>query len=149
MKLLENFRRVVRKLMKYHSRPILTNKNITTTQKLKNFQKMFCEFSVNYRKTAGDSYLTEYPTILFPHFSQVYLSKHANVSVNSKPDHPPRAKPPGNFFDVRIPHPPGKKEVQNPHPRGIFLNYSLQKHEKMRQKSCKTARFYHLQMIKR
>ena len=25
--------------------------------------------------------------------------------------------PPGNFFDRRIPHPSGKKVVQNPHPR--------------------------------
>ena len=43
--------------------------------------------------------------------------------------------PPGNFFDGRIPHSPGKKRVENPHPRayknelkrhprGIFLNYS-------------------------
>ena len=58
-----------------------------------------------------------------------------NVSVNSKPDHAPRAKPPGNFFDRRIPHPPGKKEFKTPtpraykndlkpHPGGIFLNYS-------------------------
>ena len=31
-----------------------------------------------------------------------------NVSVNSKPDHPPpRVKPLGNFFDGRIPHPQG------------------------------------------
>ena len=30
---------------------------------------------------------------------------------------PPRAKPRGNFFDGRISHPPGKKGVQNPHPR--------------------------------
>ena len=48
----------------------------------------------------------------------------------------PRAKPLGNCFDGRISQPPGKKGVQNPHPRacknelkphprGIFLNYSL------------------------
>ena len=54
-----------------------------------------------------------------------------NVSVNSKPDHPP-----GNFFDGRIPHPRAKKEFKTPTPwayknelklhlRGIFLNYSL------------------------
>ena len=30
------------------------------------------------------------------------------VSVNSKPDPSPRAKPPGNFFDGRIPHPRAK-----------------------------------------
>ena len=67
----------------------------------------------------------------------------------------PPGKSAGTFFDERIPHAAGKKKVQTPtprastnelkpHPRGIFLNYSLQKHEKMRQKSCKTARFYHL-----
>ena len=73
---------------------------------------------------------------------------------------PPWAKPQGNFFDGRIPHPPGKKEFKTPtprayenelkpHPQGIFLNYSPQKHDKMRQKSCKTVRLYHLQDIKR
>ena len=44
--------------------------------------------------------------------------------------------PSGNFFDGQIPHPPGKKRVQNPtprayknklkpHPGDIFLNCSL------------------------
>ena len=44
--------------------------------------------------------------------------------------------PPGNFFDGRIPHPPGKKEFKTPTPRayknelkptprGIFFSYSL------------------------
>ena len=42
--------------------------------------------------------------------------------------------PPGNFFDGWIPHPRAKKEFKTPrayknelkpHPRGIFLNYSL------------------------
>ena len=32
---------------------------------------------------------------------------------------PSRAKPPGNFLDGRIPHPPGKKRVQNPDPPGL------------------------------
>ena len=41
-----------------------------------------------------------------------------NVSVNSKPAHPP-SKTPGKFFDGRIPHPSGKKGVQNPHPSGL------------------------------
>ena len=72
-----------------------------------------------------------------------------NVSVDSKPDHPP-----GQFFDGRIPttwakrvqnrHPWAHKNDLKPHPRGIFLNYSLQKHEKRGQKSCKAATFYHL-----
>ena len=35
------------------------------------------------------------------------------VLVISKPDHPPS---PGNFFDGRIPHPPGKKELKTPTP---------------------------------
>ena len=39
------------------------------------------------------------------------------VSVNSKPDHPPRVKPLGNFFDGRIPTPPGQERVQNLTPR--------------------------------
>ena len=39
-----------------------------------------------------------------------------NVSVNSKPDHPLRRKPSGNFFDGRIPHPRAKR-AQNPNPR--------------------------------
>ena len=68
---------------------------------------------------------------------------------------PPPGKTPGNFFDGRIPNPRAKEEFKtptlrpiktskNPTPRGIFLNYSLKKHEKIRQKSCKTAKFYHL-----
>ena len=55
---------------------------------------------------------------------------------------------------------PGKKGVQNPtprayknelkpHPWGIFSIIHYKNMKKMRQKSCKTARFYHLQMIKR
>ena len=49
--------------------------------------------------------------------------------------------------------PPLSSDPDNPPKFGtctgaFLLNYSLQKHEKMRQKSCKTARFYHLQMIK-
>ena len=39
-----------------------------------------------------------------------------NVSVNSKLDHPPRAKPPSDFFDGRIPHPRAKKEFKTPTP---------------------------------
>ena len=31
---------------------------------------------------------------------------------------PSQAKPSGNFFDERIPQPPGQKGVQNPHPPG-------------------------------
>ena len=60
------------------------------------------------------------------------------------------ANPSGNLFDERILHPLGKKDFklpppkpiktsQNPTPGGIFLNDSLQKHEKMRQKSFKTT----------
>ena len=42
-----------------------------------------------------------------------------NVSVNSKPDHPPGAKPPGNLFDGRIPHPRAKKSSKPPPPGPI------------------------------
>ena len=45
-----------------------------------------------------------------------FLPRHY-VSVNSKPGHSPGAKPPGQFFDGRIPHPPGKKEFKTPHTR--------------------------------
>ena len=49
----------------------------------------------------------------------------SNVSVNSKPDHPPLAKPLGNFFVGRIPHPWAKKQIQNPHPRAYKNKLNL------------------------
>ena len=49
--------------------------------------------------------------------NQFVLILYIHVSVNSKPDHPPGAKHPGNFCDGRIIHSLGKKGVQNPHPR--------------------------------
>ena len=42
------------------------------------------------------------------HFKMLFIFNFY-VSVNSKPDHPP-----GNIFDGRIPHPPGKKEFKTP-----------------------------------
>ena len=54
------------------------NKN-TTTKNLRFFWKIFGEFLVNHRQTAGDPYLSKYPTILLPHFSQVYLSKQTKI----------------------------------------------------------------------
>ena len=67
-----------------------------------------------------------------------------NVSVDSKPDHPPGQFLMGEFPTtwskrVQNPHLWTHKNELKPHPKGIFLNYSLQKHEKMRQKSCKAA----------
>ena len=50
------------------------NKNIPTET-----LKIFDEFSASYRQTAVDSYLSMYPTILLPHFSQVYFSKHGKI----------------------------------------------------------------------
>ena len=63
-----------------------------------------------------------------------------------QPDHLP-----GQFFDGRIPYPPDKKEFNPPRPikraktppRGHLPQLFTIKHEKTRQKSCKTARFYH------
>ena len=53
-------------------------KQKTLPQKICNiFQKLFGGFKVNYRKTVGEYYLSKYPTVLAPYFSQVYLSKHA------------------------------------------------------------------------
>ena len=50
----------------------------TVSQNLdKNLSSASFESSVNFRQTAGDSYLIKYPTILVPHLSQVYFSKHA------------------------------------------------------------------------
>ena len=43
------------------------------------FRKLFGGFSVNYQKNVGDYYLNEYPTILVPYFSQVYLSRHSKI----------------------------------------------------------------------
>ena len=53
---------------------------------------------------------------------KISVLKHVgSVSVNSKPDHPPLAKPLENFFNGRI---PWAKKFKTPIPRGIFLNYS-------------------------
>ena len=51
-----------------------------------------------------------------------FCSRHSPfnnyVSVNSKPEHPPAGKLPGNFLKGRIPQPPGTKKVRNPGPWG-------------------------------
>ena len=43
----------------------------TFTKIWKKFRKIFGELSVNYRQTAGDSFLNKYSTILVSHFLQV------------------------------------------------------------------------------
>ena len=53
-------------------------KNITT-KNLKNFWKIFRDFSVSYRQTSGKSYTNKHSTILVQYLSQVYLSKHTKV----------------------------------------------------------------------
>ena len=69
------------------------------------------------------------------HWGDTKMHVGSYVSVNSKPDHPPRQNPLAIFWWANSP-PPGKKGVQNPHPQaykselkphpqGIFLNYSL------------------------
>ena len=67
--------------MNYQSKPVFVRikQKGNTTKNLKNCRKIFDELSVNYRQTSGDSYLVVYPTVLIPHFSQVYLLKHAKV----------------------------------------------------------------------
>ena len=52
--------------------------------------------------------------------------------------------PPGNFFDGRIPHPRAYKNELKPHPQGHVPQLFIIKTWKMRQKSRKTAGFYHL-----
>ena len=60
--------------MKYYSKlNFVRIKQKHYHEKLKYFRKIFGGFSVNYRQTAGDSYLSKYPTILVRHFLQVYL----------------------------------------------------------------------------
>ena len=56
---------------------------------------------------------TEHPPRYCTHIIQGECETY--VSVNSKPDHPP-GKTPRQFFDRRIPHPPGKKEFKTPTP---------------------------------
>ena len=69
------------------------------------------------------------------------------VSVNSKLDHLPRAKPPGNFLMGEFPT-PGKKRAQNPrprayknelkpHPRGHFPQLFTEKNETEVMQNCK------------
>ena len=63
------------------------------------------------------------------------LPKYTNVSVNSKPDHPPGQNPQAIFWWANSPppgqersskpHPQAYKNELKPHPWGIFLNYSL------------------------
>ena len=76
MKLSENFWKTDEK----HSRPnIVRTKQKTLPLKILSFWKISSELSVSSRQTAGDSYLTEYPTVLVPHFSQFYFLKHAKI----------------------------------------------------------------------
>ena len=73
---------------------------------------------------------------------EFYLLMH-NVSVNSKPDHPP-GKPQGNFCErENSPH-PGHKESAKPrpqgkknraHPRGNYFQKSSQRKHKTRNRS--------------
>ena len=62
---------------------------------------------------------TEHPPRYCTHITQGECETY--VSVNSKPDHPP-GKTPGQFFDRRIPHPPGKKEFKTPTPWPIKMS---------------------------
>ena len=66
-RLLENFRKSYEPLFDAHIGENQTNK-IT-----KNFQKIYCEFSVDLRQTVGDSYFNKYLTIPVPRLCQVCL----------------------------------------------------------------------------
>ena len=59
----------------------------------------------------GNFWETLYLSLIKPIHGQKRLTYH-NVSVNSKPDHPP-----GQFFGLANSPPPGQKRVQNPTPR--------------------------------
>ena len=77
------------------------NKNITT-RNLKNFRKMFGQFSENYWKTASDSYLNENPTIFDLYFSQVHFQNRL-MSQSVPTGHIPPGNPGENFLRERIP----------------------------------------------
>ena len=79
-----------------------------------------------WKCNATANYLTESGSWTFEIAGLVSFSCRLYVSVNSKPDHPPRAKSPGNFFDGRIPHPRAKKEFKTPTPRAY--NNELKPH---------------------
>ena len=51
----------------------------TRTKSLKNFRVIFGELSVNYLQTNCEPYLNKYSTILVPHLSQIYISKHGKI----------------------------------------------------------------------
>ena len=56
-------RKMFGKLMKCHSKPnfVIIKPKILPLKNLKNFHKIFGEFSVDYRHTADDSYLNKCP----------------------------------------------------------------------------------------
>ena len=73
-----------------------------------------------------------------PKVAETFCLVKDNVSVNSKPDHPP----PRHFFDGRIPHPRAKgkfktptlrayKNELNPHPRAFssIIHYKNMKND--------------------
>ena len=53
-------------------------KNITT-KNLTSFWKIFGDFSVIDWQTSSKSLMNEHSTILIPHLSHVYLSKHTKI----------------------------------------------------------------------
>ena len=67
--------------MNHHSKPIFVRIEQTVLQqKFTNFHKHFDELVLGkFRQNAGESYSNKSPTILVPHFSEVYLSKHAKI----------------------------------------------------------------------
>ena len=62
----ESCRKIFRKLIKCHSKPIflkIKQKNITAT-----ISEIFGKFLENFRQTVGDFCLNKDPTILVPHY---------------------------------------------------------------------------------
>ena len=55
------------------------NQTKIRTKNLKNFWKIFGEFSLSYRQTSSKSYINKHSTVLIPHLSQIYLSKHTKI----------------------------------------------------------------------
>ena len=55
------------------------SENQTKNTRTKNFRVIFGELSVNYLQTNCEPYLNKYSTILVPHLSQIYISKHGKI----------------------------------------------------------------------
>ena len=74
-------RKIFRKLVKYHSKPIFCENQVRSiSRKISQISGNFQWVLGKFPETVTDSYWIKYPTILDPNFLQVYLSKLTGAS---------------------------------------------------------------------